>query len=387
MGDRTKLMIVGFILAIAIAVWIGTFATMLVFYYDQETFRMTELKPAAEKKVEMFTKKTLLGYELEDLKDVKQAPVWLDLNPAEGQDLLAALDAKIEDLKNSLENEKRDVETYKTEADEKLRPFDEALQQFESTREDFKSKTAESREARKVNAEARNAEVTDERSRIEGLDKDIRDLITRIAEMEEEHRSRRNVLVAEHEKFRKLFEQLESKSIKEQFGSDEVDGRVLLVNLQENYVMLDLGRRDRVRKGMRFNVVGMLKGVLPIEKGEVEIREVYREISYARILSMKDKENPIADGDGVSNKVYSRSEKLVFVLVGRLKSFNRAEFVRFVEERGDVVGNRIDINTDYLIVGTGVEGNPEEQKMIDMARELGIKIITESFFMKLVDVD
>jgi NAD-dependent DNA ligase len=385
-GDRTKIVVAGFILAIAIAVWVGSFAAMIAFYYKQEDFRITKLKPASEHKAEVYTNLTELSYDLQDLKDVKFAPDWLGIDKSL-PDVVTALDAKLEEMKNSLENEKRDVETYKNEADEKLRPFEEALQQFISTRDDFKTKVSESREARKVNAESRQTEVSDERGRIEGFDREIRDLITRVAEMDEEHRNKRNQLVAEYEKYRKLFEQLQSKNMKEEFGTDEVDAKVLLVNLQENFVMLDLGKRDRVRKGMRFNVVGLIKGVLPIDKGEVEVREVFREVCYARILSMKDKENPIVAGDGAMNKIYSRNEKLVFVLVGRLAGFNRGEFIRFVEERGDIVANKIDINTDYLIVGTGVEGNEEEQKMIDLARELGIKIITESFFLKLVDVE
>ncbi|MDZ7815549.1 MAG: BRCT domain-containing protein [Planctomycetota bacterium] len=383
MGERIKLYVAGFILALAIAAWVGSFAVMIAFYYQMDSHKFGKLKPTAEKKADTYWKLLELEQEFEELQLSAKAPAHLELDGGVA-DYVEALDAKIEELKNNIENEKRDAQTYKEQADEALRPFGEALQQFQDTRADFKEKIKQAKELLKERRETLNAEVETQKDRISALDQEIRTLSSQIAEMEDEHRNKRNKLLVEYEKYRKLFEQIQAKNMQEQYGTDKIDGTVLLANIQKNFVMLDLGKRDRIRKGMKFRVLALLKGVRPIEKGMVEIREVFDTVAYARILSMPDPENPIQSGDGVANDLYDRDEQLTFVLVGKLEGFNRVEFTRFVEEMGDKVAQSVDTNTDYLIVGTGIKGKKHEEEQVEIARELGVKIITENFFMRLV---
>ncbi len=383
MRDRTKLILAGTFLALAIVVWVGTATAAIHFYYQKFMFQVNREIPAKEKIDQTLWKIWTVEDELAELKDVKNAPAYLELDPTAGS-MLEALDAKIQALQNDLENERRDIETYKQEAEESLSPFEEALQQFNETREDFVTKVGQARDRLSTEREAMEAELESEKERIATLDSDIRTAVSKIAQMEDVQRKKRIKLLSEYQKYRKLLDNLIAKRRQKESGGQEFDGKVLLTDLEDSFVILDLGSRHRVRKGMTFEVFGVVKGVLPIRKGLVEVRDVGRDVSYARIVKVYNKENPIQAGDMVANKLFKRQEKLVFVLVGSLRNFNRAEFIRFVTEMGDEVKDTVDTDTSYLIVGAGVEKNPAAQEQIKLARELGVKIITEKIFLDLV---
>ena len=259
------------------------------------------------------------------------------------------------------------------------------MQSFNQTREDFITKVAQAREQLVAEREAQESELLQTKEQNSLTEVEIRDLVNRIASMEDVQRQDRAKLLTKLEKKRQLLESIRIRKREASFGSDDVDGEILLVDLGKNYVIVDFGRRQRVRKGMKFKVLGLIKGVRPIEKGYIEIREVGTDVSYGRIVSMVSKENPIQSGDVVADDLFERGEKLTFCLVGHLKRFNRAEFSRFVTEMGDAFSEAVTTDTDYLVVGTGIEGNPADQEQIKLARDLGVKIVTENFFMNLVN--
>ncbi len=383
MRDSTKMLIAGGFLILAIVVWIGSGTAMFYYYYEKVSFEANREVPTKQQFEQLQVRAWELADNLAALKDTKNAPNHLDIDK-NMPSFAEALDKKIAELSNELENENRDIETYKQNAEESIRPFDEALSGFGDTRRDYREKVAQARERLMTERESMSSEREAEKDRITTFDNEIRELVNRVAAMEDEQRNERVKLLSELQKYEKLLSQIMARKQEQESGVEEFDGEILLVNLRDNFVILDVGRRDRVRKGMKFEIYGVIKGVLPIYKGAVEIREVGVNISYARILEMTNVENPLQKGDKIANKLYRRGEQLVFVLVGRLKNFNREEFSRFVTDMGDVVKSQVDTETDYLIVGAGVENNPAAQDQINLARELGVRIITENVFLNLV---
>jgi DNA ligase (NAD+) len=67
-----------------------------------------------------------------------------------------------------------------------------------------------------------------------------------------------------------------------------------------------------------------------------------------------------------------------FVLTGKLDSFTRDEAADLIEKRGGRVSNSVSKKTDYLIVGH------EAGSKLTKAKELGIKILTEEDFKKML---
>jgi len=375
-SDRAKVTIATVFLGIAVLAWVVAGGFCVHYYYQNLTLKETRERPTAQE-IERVQWKV---WELEDaLKALQASP-----EPNSFPTILAKLDDDIAKLNSRKETEKRDIETFVAEVDRLRTEFASALQQLNETRADFTTKVAQEREKRQAELERMAQEMTTERDRKNGLEDDIRVLTEAVAKLEEDKRVTLNGLRQKLAELKKVLNQLVARQEHMKSASGDVDGKVLFVNISDNFVVLDFGAEDRVRKGMKFRVLQVLPGIAPIDKGEVEVREVTKSVSYARILSMTNMENPIQPGDVVANQEYHRNEKLVFVLVGNLKSYNRAEFARFVESMGFEMRDQVDTDTDYLVIGSGVEGVPSYEEQRDLARKLGVKIITENFFLNLV---
>ena len=71
-------------------------------------------------------------------------------------------------------------------------------------------------------------------------------------------------------------------------------------------------------------------------------------------------------------------EGMKFVITGKLPSMGRSEATEIIEDNGGKVVASISKNTDYLLSGekTGTK--------LDKAKALGIKVITEQKFLKML---
>jgi len=67
-----------------------------------------------------------------------------------------------------------------------------------------------------------------------------------------------------------------------------------------------------------------------------------------------------------------------FVFTGGLKSFSRDEAKRMIEELGGIATSTVSANTDYVVVGD------EPGSKYDKAKKLGLKIISEEEFKKMI---
>jgi len=86
-------------------------------------------------------------------------------------------------------------------------------------------------------------------------------------------------------------------------------------------------------------------------------------------------------GVKISEKQKARSEKLrgkTFVLTGALKTFSRAEAKEKIRNLGGSVSESVSKKTDFVVVGE----NPGSKR--DQAKKLGIKVISEEEFLKMV---
>lgn len=71
----------------------------------------------------------------------------------------------------------------------------------------------------------------------------------------------------------------------------------------------------------------------------------------------------------------------IFVLTGTLPNYARHELKRMIEERGGKVASTVSKNTDYLIAGS------DPGSKLDKAKTLGIPVLDEESFLKLINSD
>jgi len=191
-----------------------------------------------------------------------------------------------------------------------------------------------------------------------------------------------------------------------------VDGHVVRVGLGSDRVIVDLGRRHRLRPGLRFKVVEkgqvardprrpsgpLLVPPTAAHKGEIEILRVYDDQSSAVILNV-DIGKPFLSGDAIYNPGYDPKYKTRFVLVGRLdltgNSRHDGDLVeRLIADIGGVIEDEVDVRTDFLLVGadwptddpTSAKRYYRDQEQIKAAEGLDVSFLSVRRFLEYAGV-
>jgi len=112
--------------------------------------------------------------------------------------------------------------------------------------------------------------------------------------------------------------------------------------------------------------------------GEVVARSVYEWFRDEHNKSFLKKLLRYVDIDNPKKKKPGKLAGKVFVLTGELKSMSRDEAKAKIREAGGAPSGTVSKNTDYVVVGS----NPGSK--YSRARKLGIKILNEKEFLKMI---
>jgi hypothetical protein len=237
-----------------------------------------------------------------------------------------------------------------------------------------------------------NTDLTDERERAQsaqqtadersaGLQDQLDSMQAQMRTMESEFGTERTSLQREQDKLQGRVADLSRKV--ELIGVDtapwDPDGEVVAVGGETGLVFLDVGSRDLLRPGVRFDVFQRVKGGKLAPKGMVEVREVSDEFSVAGIAGQVDLYNPIAPGDVVANPHFSRGREKVFFLLGTFPGHGKAFLEKRLADLGAVVSPTLDSSVDFLVVG---DKEPTEDALelsetpeFKLADEFGIQVL------------
>jgi hypothetical protein len=162
------------------------------------------------------------------------------------------------------------------------------------------------------------------------------------------------------------------------------DGEVLAVNEGRKLAYINLLRKDRLFKGTKFSVYSLEKGGQKLDKGILEVIEVRENLSsVCAIVSTVDPAWPIKVGDKIYNELYEggRARYVAFAgrFVGKLSNEEAASALR---KFGDVYQDKVDENTNYVVVAEGYEEDPNYKA----ALEYGIKILRENILLDYLGI-
>jgi len=162
------------------------------------------------------------------------------------------------------------------------------------------------------------------------------------------------------------------------------DGTILSVSKQGATAFIDVGGRDGLQRGTRFEVLRPGKAGEMIPRGSVEVREVQTDMALVGLLGEPDPFDPILPGDLVRNPHFEKGKVNHFYLLGDFplslsKDFAAARLV----ELGSVVDVKLSTGTDILVVGEkslSDEFAPEltATEEYKLAEKLGMHIIRVS---------
>jgi hypothetical protein len=162
----------------------------------------------------------------------------------------------------------------------------------------------------------------------------------------------------------------------------EVDGELIVADIGNGYVYVDLGLQDAILDGLEFEVFKIQEGTMRQYKGRIKITKIYDKYSEAAITdSVNDPQNPIAVGDVINCKTYSRTKTKSFAFVGKMIGKHRTDDLKKkIIEFGGTTPEEITPELTYLVVGDEYKDDPN----FDKARQLGVVLIREKELYNLL---
>lgn len=190
----------------------------------------------------------------------------------------------------------------------------------------------------------------------------------------ETYRQQQSAVSAQIAEYQTRIDQWTARSANTTEGSSEADGKVLRSDPKGLVFWIDVGRRDGLTRGVKFEVFGLLKGARRIPRGQGEVIEIMDDFSKCAVVSLVDGRQPVEEGDMVANDLYERNKPKVIAFAGRLiGKYTNEEATKMVSERGALVREEVGPDTNYLVIGKGYE----RDKNFERASALGVKIIRE----------
>lgn len=201
------------------------------------------------------------------------------------------------------------------------------------------------------------------------------------------------------------------------------DGIVLTVDIESRHAVINVGRRQGIKPGMRFEVFRLQQGVRRIRKGYLVVRSASRETAGCIIVNMAirlprcptdgytarypeeqfcpydtgsaggsqvqrlsaipkatnlgmDPNYPIVAGDLIQNPLYESETKLHFAVKGDpdsplARKWGFEDFIKAIKWHGGLIDADVSAQTDVLL--TGKYAMDDTRK----ARELGVKVLRQ----------
>jgi hypothetical protein len=167
---------------------------------------------------------------------------------------------------------------------------------------------------------------------------------------------------------------------------DRPDGEVTAVSGTLPLAWINLGANHRLARGTTFDIVSATPGRERF-KGQCRVTELRPTSAKVELVGIVDAYDPIVAGDLIINPLYTSQGVRQAVLAGRFSSPSEAQLIALLDRIGIEVQPELDVDTDYLIVGSAVftdeDGEtldePKQPKELDVYREAeakGINIVT-----------
>jgi hypothetical protein len=164
----------------------------------------------------------------------------------------------------------------------------------------------------------------------------------------------------------------------------EPDGQILAVHESLNLAYINLLRKDRLFKGTKFTVFSLEKGGEKLAKGTIEVAEVREELSsVCAVLRVNSPDWPFKVGDFIFNELYEGGRPRHIAFAGRFTGkLSNDEAASLIRKSGDLYQEKVDENTNYVVVADGYETHPN----FKAAEEYGIKILREKILYDYLGV-
>ncbi|MBI3099341.1 MAG: hypothetical protein HYY93_14040 [Planctomycetes bacterium] len=155
----------------------------------------------------------------------------------------------------------------------------------------------------------------------------------------------------------------------------EIQGHLMHPDATSGFAYIDLGENEEVRPGLKFRVLRPDVAGTRRLVGEVEVKRVFEHMSEVSMTRTLDWRNPMIEGDLIANPFYRKGRAVRVALAGKftpdVSRFSREEAARRIERSGAAVETKPSVYTDFVIIGSEVEGDPT----FDTAAQIGVPVV------------
>ena len=296
-------------------------------------------------------------------------------------DYIKALELRIISMQQQIENFKEAVDDANERKEIVLDEKETAVREKVSTIDDLNEEMAEVRQRHVEEVNWRQTEIIDLRDKLANLDAESSLEANKLKDNIQQLEKTKVELEATIAKL------VDRKKDEYDPQTTPVDGKVLSVNLDAKTLMLDIGKQDGARIGLRFDVFQVGVGGMREKKGEVEVRKVYDDVSYAGIVEMLDEYNPILADNIVVSPIFQRGKAMIFAI--EPTDFDQLD-IDVIRTRLKAFGNELvtepSIDVRYCIVGDKVNEN-NDRPVANGCDRLGIPAIRASNLMRVLGED
>ncbi len=221
----------------------------------------------------------------------------------------------------------------------------------------------------------------------------------------------------ENNSLRQVIEKFEKESRgRVHLLSEQYDGKIIQADIDNKFVVVDLGRVHKINRGMRFDVIrwrlnkwdymgaiqitkvgtttsqGVILSAIRQQKidpvtGWVATDPEMKFSPYASTGTDNDKVvqlvktdvvekpsmrklDPIVVGDFITNPLYSRKRTMKFVVAGQPVHYSTNEIKQQIINYGGIIQDDVDVDTDYLVLGK----IPEESAVAELDNDVLTKL-------------
>ncbi len=288
-----------------------------------------------------------------------------DVQPAygpEGIDLLQT----ITHLKSELDSTRQNAGNIEILLNELQDEFDTVVDSFSQQERDLIAQNTHwQQEADRIQGEYDQIWELMETS----TDEQVQTWMDKLKKAENRLKQKNMELLETSSRFSKTQESLDTalaklEEIKPQPGLDVAafhpDAGIIDIDLQTEIVYLDIGKDDRVYKGLTFSVYDK-NAPIPEDgrgKAEIEVFQVGQTISFAKVVR-SSRTNPIVADDIVANLIWDTKTSNNFIVVGdfdfdgdgRLDYGGAEKIKQLIERWGGKIVKTVSVNTDFVVIG------------------------------------
>src|SRR3989339_585332 len=177
---------------------------------------------------------------------------------------------------------------------------------------------------------------------------------------------------------------LEDLASKEAYNRDIIEayGKIYSPNIKNRFTFITLGSKDGVRVGAKFMAYRQQQGFIRKWKGQIEVKRVFDIYSLASITKMEKEDEPITDGDYITNIFYHPKHSRTVVLVGKFRrgpfKYDREEIEQRLTDMGAIVEKKVSLKTDFALIGDDPEERDTDKDNFLWVKKLNIPRVEDN---------